>query len=112
MFERDSSEGKREFEAYRILDATRSSHDGAALVRTALDSFQIGAADGFFQCLVHKPLGISLRDLRLQFGTNILPEKILKLTLLHLLLALDYLHTEAGIIHTGKLPHLFTIKTS
>jgi serine/threonine protein kinase len=74
------------------------------LVRTALDNFQIGTADGFFQCLVHKPLGISLRDLRLQFATNTLPEKLLKLTLLHLLLALDYLHSEAGIIHTGTLP--------
>lgn len=30
-----------------------------------------------------------------------LPEKLVKLTLVHLLLALDYLYSEAGIIHTG-----------
>lgn len=104
MFERDSNEGKRELEAYKRLDAARSSHDGAMLVCTALDSFQIGTIDGFFQCLVHKPLGISLCDLRLQFAAKLLPEKLLKLTLLHLLLALDYLHTEVGMIHTGILP--------
>lgn len=112
MFERDSSEGERELEAYKRLDAARSSHDGAMLVRTALDSFQIGTTRGFFQCLVHKPLGISLRDLRLRFATKVLPEKLLKLALLHLLLALDYLHTEAGMIHTGMLPRLFTIAAS
>lgn len=29
-------------------------------------------------------------------------EKLLKSTLKHLLLALDFLHTEAGVIHTGN----------
>ncbi|GIJ81647.1 hypothetical protein Asppvi_000146 [Aspergillus pseudoviridinutans] len=33
-------------------------------------------------------------------AAKVLPEKILKLTLSHVLLALDFLHTEAGIVHT------------
>lgn len=70
-------------------------------IRTALDSFQVGSAGGPYLCLVHQPLGISLQDLRTQFAAKVLPEKLVELTLLHLLLALDYLHTEAGIIHTG-----------
>lgn len=103
MFERDSAEGKREVEAYERLNACRASHAGAMFVRTALDSFQIGPVGGLYQFLVHRPLGISLYDLRTQFTAKLLPEKLLKMTLLHVLLALDYLHTEAGIIHTGML---------
>lgn len=93
-------------EAYDILNVPRTSHDGAKFVRTALDNFQVGTAGGLYQCLVHQPLGISLYDLRNQFAAKVLPEKLLKLTLLHVLLALDYLHTEAGIIHTGTLTYL------
>jgi hypothetical protein len=101
VFECDSAEGKREVEVYNRLNASSTSHDGAMFIRTALDSFQVGSAEGLYQCLVHQPLGISLNDLRNQFAAKVLPEKLVKLTLLHLLLALDYLHAEAGIIHTG-----------
>ncbi|KAJ6047187.1 kinase-like domain-containing protein [Penicillium canescens] len=100
VFERDSAEGKREVEAYYRIHASKASHDGAKFVRKALDSFQIGHAEGIYQCLVHQPLGMSLYDLRTQFTAKILPEKLLKMTLVHILLALDYLHAEAGIIHT------------
>jgi serine/threonine protein kinase len=80
-------------------------HAGAKLIRKALDSFQITSAEGKFGCLVHPPLGISLYDFRTQLKAKVLPEKIVKLTLMHLLLALDYLHTEGGIIHTGMIIH-------
>ena len=71
------------------------------LIRKALDSFQITFAEGNFECLVHPPLGMSLYDFRTQLRAKVLPEKIVKLTLVHLLLALDYLHVEAEIVHTG-----------
>ncbi|KAJ5804251.1 kinase-like domain-containing protein [Penicillium psychrosexuale] len=109
VFKRDSAEGKREVEAYAHLNAcsasSSASHNGAMFVRTALDSFQIdaqglGASQGLYQCIVHHPLGISLYELRNRFAAEILPEKLVKLTLWHLLLAVDYLHTEAGIVHT------------
>ncbi|KAJ5355810.1 kinase-like domain-containing protein [Penicillium concentricum] len=105
VFKRDSAEGKREVKVYDHLHTSNASHDGAMFVRTALNSFQIDAqgldpSRGFYQCIVHQPLGISLYDLRIQFAAKILPEKLVKLTLLHLLLALDYLHTEFGVIHT------------
>lgn len=76
------------------------------LVRTALDSFQIGSPDGLYQCLIHPPLGISLFNLRNQLTAKVLPENILKLALMHILLALDFLHTEAGIVHTGMMSPL------
>lgn len=38
---------------------------------------------------------------------KILPENILQLSLLYLLLALDFLHTEAGIVYTDINHSLF-----
>ncbi|RAL03696.1 kinase-like protein [Aspergillus ibericus CBS 121593] len=100
VFERNSEEGQRETEAYSHLNSLSiADHAGARLIRKALDSFQITSTEGNFRCLVHPPLGMSLYDFRTQLRAKVLPEKIVKLTLVHLLLALDYLHTEAGIIH-------------
>lgn len=103
MLRRDSAEGKREIAIYDRINAVKTSHAGAMLVRTALDTFQIDDAKGSYRVIVHQPLGIRLYDLRHRFTDKILPEKAVKLTLMHLLLALDYLHTEAGIVHTGML---------
>ncbi|KAL4813556.1 kinase-like domain-containing protein, partial [Aspergillus spinulosporus] len=101
VFERNSSEGQRETKAYQHLNSLSiGDHAGATLIRKALDDFQITSAEGGFQCLVHPPLGMSLYDFRTHLRDKVLPEAMVKLTLVHLLLALDYLHTEAGIIHT------------
>jgi len=82
------------------------------LVRTALDSFQFTSAGGIYQCLIHPPLGITLYEFRKQLTAKVLPEKIVKLTLLHVLLALDFLHTEAGIVHTGLAPNFFILNNA
>ncbi|KAJ5954296.1 hypothetical protein N7501_008575 [Penicillium viridicatum] len=100
VFGRDSAEGKREMAIYDRINAVKTSHAGATLVRTTLDTFQIDGAKGSHQVIVHQPLGIRLYDLRHRFADKILPEKAVKLILMHLLLALDYLHTEAGIVYT------------
>ncbi|RMZ37615.1 protein kinase [Aspergillus flavus] len=101
VFERNSAEGQRETEIYHHLNSLNIvDHAGVKLIRKALDSFQITFAEGNFECLVHPPLGMSLYDFRTQLRAKVLPEKIVKLTLVHLLLALDYLHVEAEIVHT------------
>ncbi|KAJ6036014.1 serine/threonine protein kinase [Penicillium herquei] len=43
---------------------------------------------------------MSLFELRNRAVAKVLPSNLLKPTLIHILLALDFLHTEAGIIHT------------
>jgi hypothetical protein len=53
FFERDSTESKREHEAYSLIGACRVSHNGVKFVRTVLDSFHLDFADGSYQCLVH-----------------------------------------------------------
>jgi hypothetical protein len=47
---------------------------------------------------------MSLAKLRSRVPEEKLPENILKLTLIHILIALEFLHTHANIIHCGK-PH-------
>ncbi|KAB8256306.1 kinase-like domain-containing protein [Aspergillus pseudonomiae] len=100
IFEHDSGHGKRETEIYNHLTTLNSSHTGSFLVRSALDDFQLKSADNSYQCLVHIPLAMSLFELRNRTVAKVLPENLLKPTLIHILLALDFLHTEAGIIHT------------
>lgn len=103
MYEHDSSHGRREKEVYKHLGNVKSSHTGSMLVRRAIDDFQISSTDNTYsyQCLVHPPLAISLYELRHRTIEKVLPEDLLKLTLIHTLLALDFLHTEAKTIHTG-----------
>lgn len=104
IFERDSGHGKREKEIYNHLTTLNSTHTGSSLVRNALDDFQLKSSDNScsYQCLVHTPLAMSLFELRNRTAARVLPENLLKPTLIHILLALDFLHTEAGVIHTGK----------
>ncbi|KAJ5778868.1 hypothetical protein N7457_006588 [Penicillium paradoxum] len=49
VFERDSTEGKREVGIYDHINSVKASHDGAMFVRTALDTFQIGDAKARYQ---------------------------------------------------------------
>ncbi|KAJ5332687.1 uncharacterized protein N7506_006470 [Penicillium brevicompactum] len=100
VFGRDSAEGKREMAAYDRMSEVKTSHAGALVVRTALDSFQIEGAKGSHQVIVHRPLGERLYDFRHRFTDGLLPEQAVKLVIMYLLYSLDYLHTEAGIVHT------------
>lgn len=103
LYERDSAHAEREIEVYEHLKGLKSCHTGTVLVRTVLDKFQLSSTDGshFYQCLVHPPLGMSLFELRNRCPRKVFPENLLKPTLIHILLALDFLHTEAHVIHTG-----------
>ncbi|KAJ5909550.1 protein kinase [Penicillium tannophilum] len=72
------------------------------LVRRAINDFQINSTDDIYtyQCLVHPPLAMSICELRNQIIEKLLPEDLLKPTLIHILLTLDFLHIEAKLIHT------------
>jgi hypothetical protein len=60
-----------------------------------LDGFHLDFADGSYQCLVHKLLGIRLKDIWLRLPIKVSPEQTVKLTLTHALIALDFLRSEA-----------------
>lgn len=73
------------------------------MLREMYDSFELRGHAGNHRCLVLQPMHMTLLEMmRLNPRPFDLP--LLKMTLKRLLLALDYLHTEANIVHTGTFP--------
>lgn len=66
-----------------------------------LDGFTADGPSGCHQCLVHEPLLTSISHFQASLANQRLNEEILKLLLKELLVALDYIHTETQLIHTG-----------
>jgi serine/threonine-protein kinase SRPK3 len=68
-----------------------------------LDMFQIRSPDGhgIHTCLIHPPLGISLDQLTPLLPESVMSSSMVRTTIRNVLAALDFLHTEAGVIHTG-----------
>ena len=101
VYERDTPQATRELEIHHRLRNISTGHEGSQLIRTLLDHFSIPVTGGSHACLIHRPLGMSLADLRARAKGRKLPANALKLAVIHLLYALDFLHTEAGVIHGG-----------
>ena len=99
--ERGSATVRRELGAYNRLSTITTSNPGALLVRELLDSFKTIGVEGEHQCLIHEPLGMSMETLRQLCPGRKLPENLLKAFSKHLLQALDFLHTDAEMIHAG-----------
>ncbi|KAI6881416.1 hypothetical protein KC360_g5390 [Hortaea werneckii] len=91
---------EREVLAYTRINSLESSHTGSFLVRKMLDTFEINNKDQKHTCLIHEPLGMSLETCRYCFPGGKLSDFMLKPILKHLIVALHFLHTEAGIVHT------------
>ncbi|KAF4230465.1 hypothetical protein CNMCM8980_002688 [Aspergillus fumigatiaffinis] len=56
-------------------------------------------------CLVHPPLGISLDQLAPLLPGGVMSSAMVRTTMRNILAALDFLHTEAGVIHTDLQPN-------
>jgi len=92
----------QELTALKHLRSIRTTHAGSPLVRAMLDEFVVTDHDKKYQAVVHSPLAITLRGFRKMFPDKSLPVDLLRSVLKHVLLALDFLHTEAKVIHTGE----------
>jgi serine/threonine-protein kinase SRPK3 len=99
---------QEEFKIYQQLDQGSSTHPGYAHVRKALDIFTISRPGGDHKCLVQKPMWESFRDLLDRNPSHRFTEDLLKAGLMQVFLALDYLHTECKLVHTGKI-HSFDL---
>lgn len=87
---------------YKQLDQESSGHAGHAHIRKALDIFTIPRSGGDHPCFVQRPMWESFRDLLYRNANHRFPEELLKSGLTQIFLALDYLHTECKLVHTGK----------
>ncbi|KAG8815884.1 hypothetical protein FRC17_000559 [Serendipita sp. 399] len=98
----NSPPAKREIEIFNHIKPlmSKTTHEGSLSIRTLMDHFEIANEEGVYQCLVHKPMGAGLDSLRVRCPQQRLTETLLQKTLIRLLTALDFLHTEAKVIHT------------
>lgn len=96
---------RRELRIYEHLAKIKSSHPGQSLIRELYDAFELDGPAGKHQCLVQQPMHLTVLEMmRLNPKPFNLP--LLKLTLRRILRALDFLHTEAKVIHTGMSLHV------
>ncbi len=96
----------REIDAYQRINAIKTFHEGQKYVRKLLDSFTVERKGNVHYCLVHQPLWDSLLGFQRRVSRGRLTEDLLILSLQYTLHALDYLHNECHIIHTGTVNHL------
>ncbi|KAG5290300.1 protein kinase [Histoplasma capsulatum G186AR] len=87
----------------RIKAATaKQNHLGHETIRKCLSSFEIQGPQGKkHTCIVHEALGMTMEHILL----NYVPDRAfrieeIKMFILEILIGLDFLHTEARIIHT------------
>lgn len=91
-----------ELDMYRRMEQqSESNHPGRDVVRTLLDTFYINGPGDKHRCLVHPPLWESVLTFLRRNPVERLPSVILAVVLHRLFMALDYLHTECGVAHTG-----------
>lgn len=92
---------REEFEVHQYLKKGNPSHPGYSHVRMALDLFTIPRPGGDHHCLVQKPMWDSFADLLHRNPAHRFTESLLKAGLMQVFLAVDFLHTECKLVHTG-----------
>lgn len=94
---------KNELHTYQTIEKANRYHPGHQHIRTAVGMFAIERLGGNHQCLVQPPMWDSWKDLLYRNPSGRFSTALLKGGLRHLFLALDYLHTECKLVHTGML---------
>jgi serine/threonine-protein kinase SRPK3 len=83
------------------LKAAGSNHPGLHFTRLTHESFQIEGPAGQHHCVVFDPQGNSLRALQELMPGGMLPKLIVRSSMHRVLFAMNWLHLECGVIHTG-----------
>ncbi|PGH02416.1 CMGC/SRPK protein kinase [Helicocarpus griseus UAMH5409] len=96
------SDRTRELKVYdRINETDQGDHPSKEFIRKLLGFFWVkGPNDRSHLCLVHEPLGPSLAQIQDIIPQGRLPLGLLKPLLRQALIAVDFLHAKAGLIHT------------
>ncbi|KAJ5130034.1 uncharacterized protein N7515_006073 [Penicillium bovifimosum] len=87
----------------KIVQA-KPSHPGRKHVVSLLDSFEHKGPNGVHVCMVFEVLGENLLGLIKRWNHRGIPIPLVKQITKQVLLGLDYLHRECGIIHTDLKP--------
>ncbi|KAF2199242.1 serine/threonine-protein kinase SRPK2 [Delitschia confertaspora ATCC 74209] len=87
----------------KVVDANKD-HPGRKHVVSLLDSFNHKGPNGIHVCMVFEVLGENLLGLIKRWNHRGIPMPLVKQITKQVLLGLDYLHRECGIIHTDLKP--------
>ncbi|KAH7358696.1 kinase-like domain-containing protein [Plectosphaerella cucumerina] len=87
----------------KIVDA-KPDHPGRKHVVSLLDSFEHKGPNGTHVCMVFEVLGENLLGLIKRWNHRGIPIALVKQITKQVLLGLDYMHRECGIIHTDLKP--------
>ncbi|BFZ61341.1 serine/threonine protein kinase, CMGC [Saitoella coloradoensis] len=87
----------------RIVESN-PSHPGRAHVVSLLDNFEHRGPNGTHICMVFEVLGENLLGLIKRYNHRGVPTHLVKQITKQVLLGLDYLHRECGVIHTDLKP--------
>ncbi|KAF5711542.1 CMGC SRPK kinase [Fusarium mundagurra] len=96
----------RELPVYETLSPilAKSKNPGWTNIRHLLDSFEISGPDGRHKVLVMQPAQMSLRDFKQVFRPDGgFDENLVRGAIEELLKALDFIHEEVQLVHTGNL---------
>jgi serine/threonine-protein kinase SRPK3 len=104
-------QAENEEKVYMHLRSIKCSHPGVKGIRSLRDQFRLPGKYSPHACLVHEPLGLMLKDIREMSEGEKVSGQLLKPIIRYLLMALDFLHTEARAVHTGKLISFYRIVT-
>lgn len=86
------------------VNQANPSHPGRRYVVSLLDSFEHKGPNGIHVCMVFEVLGENLLGLIKRWNHRGIPMPLVKQITKQVLLGLDYLHRECGIIHTDLKP--------
>lgn len=98
IFATEHRQARNESEVLGHLKRVQTDHSGANFIRSVRDTFEVVGINGPHRCLIHDPLSLTLSDVRKLYGGK-LPEEMLKPFVNYLLVALDFFHTEARVVH-------------
>lgn len=93
-----------EIKLLQRIVAANPTHPGKAHVVQLLDSFEHKGPNGLHVCMVFEVLGENLLGLIKRYNHRGIPMALVKQITKQVLLGLDYLHRECGIIHTDLKP--------
>lgn len=84
----------------------RSKHEGRHFILPVLHQFKHAGPNGVHVCFVFDVLGHHLYFQCSKYEDGRLPVRSVKLIARQLLLGLDFLHTECGVVHTGTVKYI------
>ncbi|KAH8816778.1 kinase-like domain-containing protein [Xylogone sp. PMI_703] len=93
-----------EIKLLKKIVAAKPDHPGRKHVVSLLDSFEHKGPNGTHVCMVFEVLGENLLGLIKRWNHRGIPMPLVKQITKQVLLGLDYLHRECGIIHTDLKP--------